>query len=298
MRNSFDFFFHTLQESWSKEFGAAANVVANLGYDALSLLAQFEKAGTNLTGGLLRSAFEGLIIPDDQQTLINRLNLYKGKYTGSILRDTATAVKEERMWRWIVCHKMMPDDKVHPTRSVYRPSLIVPTVSVLCLACHGPCQVKFICHCVLIHCVYEKVVMYRNCDSCSHITGNEGEIEALKHMVQVKDIKVSQQGWKFSDRSPEPPLANVMNTGFWSLPHYEPLRQRLARPVLEVQLKPGGDFLTVSTQGEGKVSEAVLTQEGEATQVHFPSPSSVFGFMNSFLENIHLVTLRVHKHSF
>ena len=105
-----------------------------------------------------------------------------------------------------------------------------------------------------------------------HITGNEGEIEALKHMVSVKDIKVSQQGWKFSERNPEPPLANVMNTGFWTAPHYEALRQRLARPLLEVNLKTGGDYLTVSTQGEGRVvSEPVLTQEGEETQVHFPS---------------------------
>ena len=101
----------------------------------------------------------------------------------------------------------------------------------------------------------------------STITGNEGEIEALKHMVSVKDIKVSQQGWKFSERNPEPPLANVMNTGFWTAPHYEALRQRLARPLLEVNLKTGGDYLTVSTQGEGRVT---TTQEGEPTQVHFP----------------------------
>ena len=89
-------------------------------------------------------------------------------------------------------------------------------------------------------------------------------------MVAAKDIKVNQQGWKFSDRNPEPPLANVMASGFWSSAHYEPLRQRLARPLLEVKLKPGGDFLTLSTQGEGKTAEAMLTQSEEATQVHLP----------------------------
>ena len=46
---------HTLQESWCKEYSAAANVVANLGNDAINMLGQFEKAGTHLTGGLLRA---------------------------------------------------------------------------------------------------------------------------------------------------------------------------------------------------------------------------------------------------
>ena len=98
---------------------AAANVVANLGSDALTNLYQFEKAGVHLSGGLLRSAFEGLNVPDDQQTLFNRIGMATGKLTGSLLKETAAKVKKERMWRWLLCHHSMPDDKVHPTRRVF-----------------------------------------------------------------------------------------------------------------------------------------------------------------------------------
>ena len=103
-------------------------MVANLGSDAINMLSQCEKAGTHLTGGLLRATFEGLIIPDDQQTLINRLSLQKGKLTGTLLRDTAAHIKEERMWRWLICHRQMSEEKVHPSRSVFCSLLLLCTV--------------------------------------------------------------------------------------------------------------------------------------------------------------------------
>ena len=117
------------QENWCKEYGAVANAVAHLSNDALKILSKMEEQGTNLSGGLLRAAFEGLNVPDDQQTLFNRLSVAKGKLTGSLLRETAAEVKEERQWKWLVCHSKMGEDKVHPSRSVYH---YMDVLSALC----------------------------------------------------------------------------------------------------------------------------------------------------------------------
>ena len=109
----------TPQENWVKEFIAIAGVLANVGSIGLDVLNKLEEHGVNLTGGLLRSCFEGLTVPDDQLEVFRTMMECKHKTTASMLKEVAAKVRERRQWQWLVCHSQMPEERVHPSRSMY-----------------------------------------------------------------------------------------------------------------------------------------------------------------------------------
>ena len=93
----------------------------------------------------------------------------------------------------------------------------------------------------------------------------------LKSRVGVKDAKVSLAGFRYSDRTTEPSLDAVMKSPFWSLPQYESLHQRLSKPVPHLQLRSGGDLVTIDTQKErAAISQLAITDTGDEHQVCLP----------------------------
>ena len=108
--------------------------------------------------------------------------------------------------------------------------------------------------------------------SCVCAAGNVGEIEAIRSRVHNRaDYKVSLAGYRQSrfGSVSEPPIENVMRTPFWTSPLYEPLRQRLAKPVPTVTIMSGGNYVTINTQtGHVRLSEEEVAGSGdEGSQV-------------------------------
>jgi hypothetical protein len=119
--------FLVYQESWSKDFASVANVIVTVGEPALRCLGVMEAQGVHLTAGLLRSSFEGMVVPSDQAEVFRRLeSLKRTKITAALLKETAAAVKEDRMWTWILMHSQLTEQQVHPTRSMLPSNVVVP----------------------------------------------------------------------------------------------------------------------------------------------------------------------------
>ena len=104
------------QEAWAKEFSATANVIVTVGEPMLRLLDKLEAHGVQLSGGLLRSVFEGLVCPEDQHKVVRILESRQVKLTASILKETAAQVRDDRMWTWLLLHSQLGDERVHPSR--------------------------------------------------------------------------------------------------------------------------------------------------------------------------------------
>ena len=78
--------------------------------------------------------------------------------------------------------------------------------------------------------------------------------------MSPKDAKVSQTGFRYSEAHPAPPITSVLNSPFWISAAYESLRDRLRKPVPELGVRSGGDFVTLDTQRErATVSETKVT---------------------------------------
>ena len=102
-------------------------------------------------------------------------------------------------------------------------------------------------------------------------TGTPEEIAIIRSRVTPKDAKVSQSGFRYTDAHPAPPIATVLNSPFWVSAAYESLRDRLQKPVPELGVRKGGDFVTLDTQKErSAVSETRVTGSDEE-RVCFPS---------------------------
>ena len=106
------------QEAWAKEFIATATVIENVGEPVLRLLDKLEAHGVQLSGGLLRSVFEGLAVPEDQAKVVRQLENRQVKLTASILKETAAQIRDDRMWSWLLMHPQLGEDRVHPSRSM------------------------------------------------------------------------------------------------------------------------------------------------------------------------------------
>ena len=113
--------FLPLQEAWIKDFTPVANVITNVGLRAVQTLEKMEKDGCHLTAGLLRRAFEGMPIPEDQDEVFSRLDKKSGKLTASMLSDFSRQVKQDRMWTWVICHPQPPESVGDPSRSMFTP---------------------------------------------------------------------------------------------------------------------------------------------------------------------------------
>ena len=114
-----------MQDSWAKEYTAAAAVIAMQGDRMLKMLERMEADGVEITGNLLRTAFEGIVHEEDVSSVLTVLES-KTKLTADLLRRVCNDIKEERWWRWAVLHPELQADRIHETRSmppyVYGPS--------------------------------------------------------------------------------------------------------------------------------------------------------------------------------
>ena len=71
-------------------------------------------------------------------------------------------------------------------------------------------------------------------------------------------------GFKYSFKNTEPSLDAVLKCPFWAGAQYETLRQRLSKPVADLQLRSGGDLVTIDTQKErASVSELKVKDSGD-----------------------------------
>ena len=107
------------QAEWCKTFSAIAGVVAAQGDRALQLVRCLEGDGAEVTGWLLRSSFEGIVVDGDLNDILTEVLAHKSKVTAKFLRDTCAKVKEECNWRWIIMHPDLGDDRIHESRSVF-----------------------------------------------------------------------------------------------------------------------------------------------------------------------------------
>ena len=108
-----------LQENWCKEYSATAGVLINVGEAGLRALYKLEDSGVKLSGGFLRSCFEGVVVQEDQHEIFQQFEKFKGKVNKATLQDICAAVKEDRMWKWLILHPGLNSDYVHPSRSVF-----------------------------------------------------------------------------------------------------------------------------------------------------------------------------------
>jgi hypothetical protein len=68
-----------------------------------------------------------MVVPSDQAEVFRRLeSLKRTKITAALLKETAAAVKEDRMWTWILMHSQLTEQQVHPTRSMLPSNVVVP----------------------------------------------------------------------------------------------------------------------------------------------------------------------------
>ena len=107
-----------LQELWVQAFNSVANVIWTVGDKAIEALLRLEAAGVVLKAGTLRACFEGLVVPSDQTAVFNSVLEYNGKPTASYLKDTAKQVRKARNWCWLILHPDLPDNLVHPSKSM------------------------------------------------------------------------------------------------------------------------------------------------------------------------------------
>ena len=120
MRGTFLFSPDVSQETWAQSFASVASVIVNTGDASLSIFEKMEQDGVVLTAGLLRSCFEGMVVKDDQVATFREMDEHKKqKLTASLLKEVTTTLKDKRHWRWLLMHSAMPEDKVHPSRSVF-----------------------------------------------------------------------------------------------------------------------------------------------------------------------------------
>ena len=101
--------------------------------------------------------------------------------------------------------------------------------------------------------------------------------------MSPKDAKVSQTGFRYSEAHPAPPITSVLNSPFWISAAYESLRDRLRKPVPELGVRSGGDFVTLDTQRErATVSETKVTGSDDEG-VCFPYPLFIAVAMHALL---------------
>ena len=68
-------------------------------------------------------------------------------------------------------------------------------------------------------------------------------------MVRNKaDYSVIIGKWRPTEAQPEPPLAMVLRTPFWSDDQYAGVRSRLRRPQVDTKVQFAGSFITINTR--------------------------------------------------
>lgn len=152
--------FLLLQETWAKEFVACASLVSNVGERAVEALKKLEEHGVHLTGGMLRRCFEGLSVPEDQQELFRRYEEKSGKTTAAMFTEMCATIKLDRMWKWLVNHPDLGDDRVHPSRRVSKFPLL-PCACLMAwffLLADHVCRVPNLIVCFMLLCIIK-----RNC---------------------------------------------------------------------------------------------------------------------------------------
>ena len=123
------------QESWAKDYASVASVVINVGEAALATFDKLEVDGVSLSAGLFRSCFEGMVVKADQVAVFREMELHrKSKYTASLLKEVANSIRDKRMWQWLIMHSALPEEKVHPSRSMFCLCLLAPLSCGGCLS--------------------------------------------------------------------------------------------------------------------------------------------------------------------
>ena len=126
----------SVQESWVEQWTAAANFVLECEDRAIDLIKRMEGDGIPVTSFLLRSCFEGMIMPEDMQQVLEETEAIPGKLTAQQVKEIAGNVKDNRNWNWIICHPDLGPDRIHGSRSMLAP----PALNCQCHYCgweHG-----------------------------------------------------------------------------------------------------------------------------------------------------------------
>jgi hypothetical protein len=108
-----------LQDTWVKATLPLAHLLNVCGERVVQMIAMMEKKKKVVP--LAFKVTEGLRDPEDYDTLVTKMLAMaeNDRINPDRLRHVAQDLLRKRWWHWILLHPQMPDDKVHPSRSVH-----------------------------------------------------------------------------------------------------------------------------------------------------------------------------------
>ena len=106
------------------ESRAAAKLIIQCGDKGLQLFHEMEQCG-RISPSTFRCC-ETLQVPEDMMQLCQRMDASNGKPTASKLREECSVIAERRWWSWCILHPDLPEQLVHPSRSVCVSYLLHP----------------------------------------------------------------------------------------------------------------------------------------------------------------------------
>ena len=80
------------------------------------MISRMEQAGEKLSGNSFRT-MEGMYVPADFTEVVSRMAA-ETKPTVGRMKDIVLDVLTRRWWEWALCHPAIPEDLVHPSRSM------------------------------------------------------------------------------------------------------------------------------------------------------------------------------------
>ena len=102
--------------NWVKANTGAAYLILHTGAEGLTMITHMEGGGDRVTGNSFR-ILEGIYVPEDYVKIVDKVRSGDA-ITTARMREIATEVLSERWWTWVLLHPDLPDDKVHPSRSM------------------------------------------------------------------------------------------------------------------------------------------------------------------------------------
>ena len=99
---------------------AAAGVIITAGERAVRCFERLQDAGLDLNAGLLRSCFEKLVLKEDVDAVLAKLESGTVKPTAALMTTMCKEATERRFWSWALMHPDLTDDMVHTSRRMLR----------------------------------------------------------------------------------------------------------------------------------------------------------------------------------
>ena len=113
--SNFSYFF---QEKWSQGMTAAAGVVLLGGERTVKAFENMEHAGVPLSAGFVRSCFEKMVVVDDVNYVLSKMEAAGSRASGKQLKQLCDETVNRRFATWCVMHEDLDDSVIHPTRSM------------------------------------------------------------------------------------------------------------------------------------------------------------------------------------